>query len=102
VAATWEYCNTFGGGRTADTVASIATWLNGVNAVYEREFPRSGCVWSTPQPSSFRRNVALLQLPIPSQTAAMGPFSDKSARSSQLLALQISMSGMFSPLEGVG
>lgn len=38
VAATWEYCNTFGGGRTADTVASIATWLNGVNAVYEREF----------------------------------------------------------------
>jgi len=37
IAATWEYCNTFGGGTTAGTVASLITWLNGVNAIYERE-----------------------------------------------------------------
>ena len=37
VAATWEYSNSFGGGTTAGTVASITTWLNGVNAIYERE-----------------------------------------------------------------
>lgn len=37
IAATWEYCNSYGGGTTAGTVASINTWLNGANAVYERE-----------------------------------------------------------------
>jgi hypothetical protein len=37
ISATWEYCNTFGGGTTAGTVASLITWLNGVNAIYERE-----------------------------------------------------------------
>src|SRR5205085_2886111 len=37
VAATWEYCNAYGGGTNAGTVASINTWLNGANAVYERE-----------------------------------------------------------------
>ncbi len=37
VAATWEYCNAYGGGTNSGTVASINTWLNGVNAVYERE-----------------------------------------------------------------
>ncbi len=37
IAATWEYCNSYGSGTTAGTVASINTWLNGANAVYERE-----------------------------------------------------------------
>ena len=37
IAVTWEYSNTFGGGNTANTVASIATWLNAVNVIYERE-----------------------------------------------------------------
>lgn len=37
IAATWEYCNAYGGGTNAGTVASMATWLNGVNAIYERE-----------------------------------------------------------------
>ncbi|MFN0087470.1 MAG: reprolysin-like metallopeptidase [Blastocatellia bacterium] len=37
VAANWEYCNTFGGGTNSGTIASIVTWLNAVNAVYERE-----------------------------------------------------------------
>lgn len=37
VATTWEYSNTYGGGTNAGTVASITTWLNGVNAIYERE-----------------------------------------------------------------
>jgi formylglycine-generating enzyme required for sulfatase activity len=37
IAATWEYSNTFGGGNTANTVASIVTWLNAVNLIYERE-----------------------------------------------------------------
>jgi hypothetical protein len=37
IAATWEYCNAYGGGTNAGTVASINTWLNGVNAIYERE-----------------------------------------------------------------
>lgn len=37
MAANWEYCNTFGGGTNAGTVASMVTWLNGVNTVYERE-----------------------------------------------------------------
>lgn len=37
IATTWEYSSTFGGGTNAGTVASIATWLNGVNAIYERE-----------------------------------------------------------------
>lgn len=36
IAATWEYANSFGG-TTAGTVASINTWLNSVNAIYERE-----------------------------------------------------------------
>lgn len=37
VAATWEYCNAYGSGTNAGTVASINTWLNGLNAIYERE-----------------------------------------------------------------
>ncbi|MDX2033570.1 MAG: M12 family metallo-peptidase, partial [Blastocatellia bacterium] len=37
IAAAWEYCEAFGGGTNAGTVASLVTWLNGVNAVYERE-----------------------------------------------------------------
>ncbi|MEP7342896.1 MAG: reprolysin-like metallopeptidase [Acidobacteriota bacterium] len=37
IAATWEYCNAYGGGTNAGTVASLNTWLNGANAVYERE-----------------------------------------------------------------
>ena len=37
MAANWEYSNTFGGGTNAGTVASMVTWLNGVNTVYERE-----------------------------------------------------------------
>lgn len=37
IAACWEYCNTFGGGANAGTVASLVTWLNGVNTIYERE-----------------------------------------------------------------
>jgi hypothetical protein len=36
VATTWEYSNFFGG-TTAATVASINTWINGLNAIYERE-----------------------------------------------------------------
>lgn len=37
MATTWEYANTFGGGTNAGTVASMVTWLNAVNAIYERE-----------------------------------------------------------------
>jgi hypothetical protein len=37
IAADWEYCNQYGGGTTAGTVTSINTWLNGANAIYERE-----------------------------------------------------------------
>lgn len=37
IAADWEYCNQYGGGTTAGTVSSINTWLNGANAIYERE-----------------------------------------------------------------
>ncbi|HSO75725.1 MAG TPA: M12 family metallo-peptidase, partial [Blastocatellia bacterium] len=37
IAATWEYCNSYGAGTTAGTIASINTWLNGANAIYERE-----------------------------------------------------------------
>ncbi len=37
IAATWEYANAFGGGTNAGTLASINIWLNGVNAIYERE-----------------------------------------------------------------
>ena len=37
IAASSEYTSTFGGGTTAGTVASLVTWLNGVNAIYERE-----------------------------------------------------------------
>lgn len=38
IAADWEYCNQYGGGTTAGTIASINTWLNGANLIYEREF----------------------------------------------------------------
>src|SRR6185369_15458808 len=37
IAADWEYCNQYGAGTTAGTVSSINTWLNGANAIYERE-----------------------------------------------------------------
>lgn len=37
IAATWEYANAFGGGTNAGTLASINTWLNSLNAIYERE-----------------------------------------------------------------
>ncbi len=37
IAATWEYANAFGGGTNAGTLASINAWLNGLNAIYERE-----------------------------------------------------------------
>jgi hypothetical protein len=37
IAATWEYCNQYGSGTTAGTVATINTWLNAANLVYERE-----------------------------------------------------------------
>jgi uncharacterized protein (TIGR03437 family) len=37
IAATWEYASAFGNGTNAGTLASINTWLNGANAVYERE-----------------------------------------------------------------
>jgi hypothetical protein len=37
IATTWEYANNYGAGTNAGTVASIATWLNGVNLIYERE-----------------------------------------------------------------
>lgn len=37
IAATWEYCNQYGGGTNAGTIASINTWLNAANLVYERE-----------------------------------------------------------------
>jgi hypothetical protein len=31
LAATWEYCNAFGGGTNAGTVASLNTWVNAAN-----------------------------------------------------------------------
>jgi hypothetical protein len=37
VAADWEYCNTIGGDNVSGTVASINTFLNSVDAIYERE-----------------------------------------------------------------
>ncbi|MDQ4122508.1 MAG: M12 family metallo-peptidase [Acidobacteriota bacterium] len=37
IATTWEYANALGGGTNSGTVASINTWLNGINAIYERE-----------------------------------------------------------------
>ncbi|HZS10468.1 MAG TPA: M12 family metallo-peptidase [Blastocatellia bacterium] len=37
IAATWEYCNAYGGGTVSGTVASLNTWLNAANVVYERE-----------------------------------------------------------------
>jgi hypothetical protein len=37
IATTWEYSNSYGAGTNAGTVASIATWLNAVNLIYERE-----------------------------------------------------------------
>ncbi len=37
IAATWEYCNQYGGGTVAGTVASLNTWLNAANLIYERE-----------------------------------------------------------------
>ncbi|MEK6301747.1 MAG: C25 family cysteine peptidase [Acidobacteriota bacterium] len=38
IAADWEYCNQYGAGTTAGTIASINTWLNAANLIYEREF----------------------------------------------------------------
>ncbi len=37
ISATNEYCATYGGSTLSGTVASLNTWLNGINAVYERE-----------------------------------------------------------------
>jgi reprolysin-like metallo-peptidase family M12B len=37
IAATWEYCNQYGGGTVAGAVTSLNTWLNAANVVYERE-----------------------------------------------------------------
>jgi hypothetical protein len=37
IAATWEYCNQYGAGTVAGTLASLVTWLNAANVVYERE-----------------------------------------------------------------
>ncbi len=37
IAATWEYCTQYGGGTVAGTVASLNTWLNAANVIYERE-----------------------------------------------------------------
>jgi hypothetical protein len=37
IAATWEYCNQYGGGTNAGTVASLNTWLNAANLIYERD-----------------------------------------------------------------
>ena len=37
IAATWEYCNQYGGGTVAGTVTSLNTWLNAANVIYERE-----------------------------------------------------------------
>ncbi len=37
IATTQEYTNSFGGGTVAGTLASINTWLNGMNLIYERE-----------------------------------------------------------------
>jgi hypothetical protein len=37
IAATWEYANRYGSGQNAATLASINTWLNGANAILERD-----------------------------------------------------------------
>jgi hypothetical protein len=37
IAATWEYCHQFGSDTVSGTVASLNTWLNAANVVYERE-----------------------------------------------------------------
>ncbi len=37
IATTWEYCNFYGGGTVAGTVASLNTWVNALNAIYERD-----------------------------------------------------------------
>ena len=37
VAATWEFCNTSGGGTVADSIAAINAYLNATNVIYERE-----------------------------------------------------------------
>jgi len=37
LAVSWEYAQAYGGGTNAGTIASLVTWLNGVNAIYERE-----------------------------------------------------------------
>ncbi len=37
IAATWEFCNTIGGDTVANSIAAINAYLNGLNAVYERE-----------------------------------------------------------------
>ncbi|MBI1763742.1 MAG: hypothetical protein HYR56_20135 [Acidobacteria bacterium] len=37
IAATWEYANAFGNGTNAGTLASINIWLNGLDAIYERD-----------------------------------------------------------------
>ncbi|HMV87962.1 MAG TPA: putative Ig domain-containing protein [Blastocatellia bacterium] len=37
IAVTWEYSDSYGSGTNAGTVASLNTWLNAANAIYERE-----------------------------------------------------------------
>lgn len=37
VTTTWEYSELYGGGKNALTIASIVTWLNSVNAIFERD-----------------------------------------------------------------
>lgn len=37
VAATFEYCNFYGGGTNAGAQASLNTWFNAINAIYEKE-----------------------------------------------------------------
>jgi hypothetical protein len=37
IATTYEYTSQMGGGTVAGTISSLNTWLNGVNAVFERE-----------------------------------------------------------------
>jgi hypothetical protein len=37
LAASWEYAERYGGGTNAGTIASMVTWLNGANLVFERE-----------------------------------------------------------------
>ncbi len=37
LAATYEYARAYGGGSTAVTLSTLVTWVNGANAVYERD-----------------------------------------------------------------